>query len=136
MYYYLWVFFMYEVPYTIWVFFMYQASYIYGSILCIAPPILHKMVPIYIYIVSYVQLWVHLMYTDYCGVLLLYIRWSLYIERVIRTIMGPSYVQRFLWGLTPVHKMVPIIYSVNVLLWVHLMYTDYCGVLLLYIDGP
>ena len=48
MYYYLWVFFMYEVPYTIWVFFMYRASYIYGSILCIAPPILHKMVPIYI----------------------------------------------------------------------------------------
>ena len=48
MYYYLWVFFMYKVPYIIWVFLMYQASYIYGSILCIAPPILHKMVP-YIY---------------------------------------------------------------------------------------
>ena len=46
------------------------------------------------------------MYTDYCGVLLLYIRWSLYIV---------SYV----------------------LLWVHLMYTDYCRVLLMYIrDGP
>ena len=58
-------------------FFMYKASYIYGSILCIAPPILHKMVPIYR--VSYVLLWVHLMYTDYCRVLLLYIRWSLYI---------------------------------------------------------
>ena len=39
---------MYEVLYTIWVFFMYKASYVYGSILCIAPPILHKMVPIYI----------------------------------------------------------------------------------------
>ena len=120
---------------------------LYGSFLCTKPPIymgpsyvlLHPFYirwSLYIYIVSYVQLWVHLMYTDYCGVLLLYIRWSLYIERVIRTIMGPSYVQRFLWGLTPVHKMVPIIYSVNVLLWVHLMYTDYCGVLLLYIDGP
>ena len=45
MYYYLWVFFMYKVPYIIWVFLMYQASYIYGSILCIALPILHKMVP-------------------------------------------------------------------------------------------
>ena len=98
------------------------------------------------------------MYTDYCGVLLLYIRWSLYIFSVIRTIMGPSYVHRLLWGLTPVHKMVPIrtmmgpsyvhrllwgftpvhkmvpIYIVSyVLLWVHLMYTNYCGVLLLYI---
>ena len=61
-YYYLWVFFMYKVPYIIrlfFFFFMYQASYIYGSILCIAPPILHKMVS--------------------------------YIESVIRTIMGPSY---------------------------------------------
>ena len=77
MYYYLWVFFMYELPHTIWVFFMYKASYIYGSILCMTPPILHKMVPIYR--VSYVLLWVHLMYTDYCKVLLLYIRWSLYI---------------------------------------------------------
>ena len=75
MYYYLRVFFMYEVPYTIWVFFMYKASYIYGSILCMTPPILHKMVPIYT--VSYVLLWVHLMYTDYCGVLLMYIRMSL-----------------------------------------------------------
>ena len=56
---------------------MYKASYIYGSILCIAPPILHKMVPIYR--VSYILLWVHLMYTNYCG------------------------------GLTPVHKMVPIV---------------------------
>ena len=34
-------------------------------------PLVHKMVPIYI--VSYVLLWVHLMYTDYCGVLLLHI---------------------------------------------------------------
>ena len=108
---------------------MYKASYIYGSILCIAPPILHKMVPIYI--VSYVlfhlmytdycrvlllcirwsyslipTIMVHLMYTDYCEVLLLYIRWSLDTYSVIRTIMGPSYVQQLLWGLTPVHKHV------------------------------
>ena len=107
MYYYLWAFFMYKVPCIIWVFFMYQASYIYyGSILCIAPPILHKMVP-YIWSVmrnimgqSYVHrlLWdltlVHKMvpYIEchmyyYKGilctlvivglVLLLYIRWSL-----------------------------------------------------------
>ena len=73
------------------------------------------------------------MYTDYCGVLLLYIRWSLYIWSVIRTIMGPSYVHRLLWGLTLVHKMVPIYIVSYVLLWVHLIYTDYCGVLLLYI---
>ena len=26
---------------------------------------------------------------------------------VIRTIMGPSYVHRLLWGLTPIQKMVP-----------------------------
>ena len=31
----------------LWVFFMYQAFYIYGYILCIAPPILYKMLPIY-----------------------------------------------------------------------------------------
>ena len=93
---------MYEVPYTIWVFFMYKASYIYGSILCIAPPILHKMVPIYIY-------------------------------NVIATIMGPSYVHQLLWGLTPVHKMVPIYIVSYVLLWVHLMYTGYCWVLLLWL---
>ena len=66
--------FMYEVPYTIWVFFMYKASYTYGSILCIAPPILHKMVPIII----------------------------------TGTIMGPSYVHWLLWGITLVHKKVPI----------------------------
>ena len=124
---------MYKVPYTIWVFFTYQASYIYGSILCIAPPILHKMVPIYI--VSYVLLWVHLMYNDSCGVLLLYIRWSLYIERVIRTIMGPSYVHRLLWGLTPVHKIVPIYIQCHTYYYGSiLMYTDYCWVLLLYIS--
>ena len=73
---------------------MYQASYIYGSILCIAPPILHKMVP--------------------------------YIYSIIRPIMGPSYVHRLLQGLTLVHKMVPYIYMVSyVLLWAHLMYTNY-----------
>ena len=72
-------------PYTIrvflmyWVFFMYKASYTYGSILCIAPPIQHKMVP--------------------------------YIQSVIHTIMGPSYVHLLLWGLTLVHKMVPYIAS-------------------------
>ena len=38
---------------------------IYGSILCMTPPILHKIVPLYG--VSYMLLWVHLMYTDYCG---------------------------------------------------------------------
>ena len=48
----------------------------------------------YATIVSYVLLWVHLMYTDCCWALLLYIRWSLYIASCI-------------------------------LLWVHLMYTDY-----------
>ena len=37
-----------------------------------------------------------------------YIRWSLYIYNVIATIMGPSYVHQLLWGLTPVHKMVPV----------------------------
>ena len=60
---------------------------VYGSFLCNKPPIymglsyvlLH---PFYIrwsliYRVSDVLLWVHFMYTNYCGVLLLYIRWSL-----------------------------------------------------------
>ena len=60
MYYYLWVVFVYEVRYIIWVNLMYQAFYVYGSILCIAPPILYKMVP-YIYIASYILLWVHFM---------------------------------------------------------------------------
>ena len=46
--------------------------FVYGSILCIAPPILHKM-----YTVSYLLLWVYHMYTNCCRVLLLYIRWSL-----------------------------------------------------------
>ena len=45
-------------------------------------------------VVSYVLLLVHLMYTNYCRILLLYIRWSLYIASCV-------------------------------LLWVHLMYTDY-----------
>ena len=68
---------MYEVSYTICVFFvctkfpillfMYHISNMYGSTICIVPPILHKMVPMYIY----TYIWVHLMYTDYCGVLLL-----------------------------------------------------------------
>ena len=106
-----------------------QSLLFFGPILCIALPILHKMVP-YIYhvicttmgqsylhrlffsftlwshiyiIVSYILLWGHLMYTDYCGVLLLYTRWFF--------IYGVSYI----------------------LLWVKLMYTDYCRVLLLYI---
>ena len=48
--------------------------------------------------------------------------------------MGPSYVHRLLWGLTLVHKMVPIYRVSYVLLWVHLMYTDYCRVLLLYMN--
>ena len=74
--------------------------YIYGSILCIAPSILHKMVPIY-----YSAIHTTYGYTDYCGALLLYIRWSLYIYSM-------SYV----------------------LLWVHLMYVNYCEVLLLYIN--
>ena len=153
--------------YIRWSLYMECHTYYYGSILC--TPIIVGSYSCtqdgpYIYGVSYVLLWVHLMYTDYCGVLLLYTRWSLYIWSVIRTIMGPSYVHRLLWGLTPVHKMVPIymechtyyygsilctpiivgsysctqdgpyIYGVSyVLLWVHLMYTDYCGVLLLYI---
>ena len=52
---------------------------------------------------------------------------------IINTIMGPSYVHQLLWGLTPVHKTVPIYIVSYVLLWVHLMYTNYCGVLLLYI---
>ena len=72
-------------------------SYVHRLLSGLTP--VHKMVPIYI--VSYVLLWVHLMYTDYCQVLLLYIRWS-YIYSVIRTIMGPSYVHRLLSGLTPV----------------------------------
>ena len=37
-----------------------------------------------------------------------YIRWSLYKYSVIHTIMGPSYVHQLLWGLTLVHKMVPM----------------------------
>ena len=51
MYYYLWVFFRYEVPYTKCFCFFYVPSllHIYGSILCIPPPIPHKMVPIYVY---------------------------------------------------------------------------------------
>ena len=85
--------------------------------------LVHKIVPI----VSYVLLWVHHMQTKYCEVLLLYIT---YIQSVICTITGPSYVHRLLWGLTPAHKMVIVAY---VLFWVHLMYTDHCGVLLLYI---
>ena len=82
-------------------------SYVHQLLWGLTP--VHKMVPIYI--VSYVLLWVHLMYNNYCGVLPLYIRWSLYIYSVIRTIMGPSYVHQLLWSLTPVHRMVPI-YSV------------------------
>ena len=86
-----------------------------------------------IYMVSYILLWAHLMYTNYCGVLLLYIRWSLiYIYCAKCTITGQSYVHQLFWGLTLVHKMVPYIYIVpNVLLRVNLMYTNYCGVLLL-----
>ena len=91
---------MYVVPYTIWVFFLYQASYIYGSILCMTPRILHKMVPICR--VSYILLGVHLVYTDYCRVILLYIRWSLYVECHI--IYGFFYVPSLLY------------------IWVHLMY--------------
>ena len=82
-------------------------SYVQQLLWSLTP--VHKMVPIYT--VSYVLLWVHLMYDNYCGVLPLYIRWSLYIYSVIRTIMGPSYVHQLLWSLTPVHRMVPI-YSV------------------------
>ena len=33
------------------------------------------------YVPSLLYIWVHLMYTDYCGVLLLYKRWSLYREK-------------------------------------------------------
>ena len=40
--------------------------------------------------------------------------------------MGPSYVHRLLWGLTLVHKMVPIYIVSYVLLWVHFMYAAYC----------
>ena len=51
--------------------------------------------------------------------------------------MGPPYVHRLLWGLTLVHKVVPIyIYMYSHSYYygsIHLMYTDYCGVLLLYI---
>ena len=67
---------MYKVPYTIIMFlffFFYVPSLLYIIMGPIAPPILHMMVSIYR--VSYVLLWVHLMYAD-CGVLLLYIRWS------------------------------------------------------------
>jgi len=59
--------------------YIYIYIYIYGSILCVAPPILHKIVP---YRVSYILLWVHLVYADYSGVLLLYIRCSLIRESV------------------------------------------------------
>ena len=111
--------------YYLWVFFMYKASYIYGSILCMTPPILHKMVPIYR--VSYILLWVHLMYTDYCRVLLLYIRWSLYIV---------SYVLLWVHLIYTDYCRVLLLYirwslyiASYVLLWVHLMYTDHCGVL-------
>ena len=48
--------------------------------------------------------------------------------------MGQSYVHQLLWGLTPVLKMIPIYSVIYVLLWVHFMYTDYCEVLLLYIN--
>ena len=121
-------------------------------LLCIAPPILHEMVPTgYVYGVSYIQLWlhlmytdhgvlllyirlslyvyvllwVHLMYTDYRGVLLPSIRWSLYICSAVCTIMGPSHVHWLSWGLTPVHKMASYICSVTpVLLCIHLMFSN------------
>ena len=75
--------------------------YIYGSILCIAPPILHKMFPHIICSVIrtimgpfYVR---HLLWS-----LIRVHKWSLYIYSFIQTI----YVHILLWGLTPVHKIV------------------------------
>ena len=59
-------------------------------ILCMIPPSLHKMVPIYR--VPYLLLWVHLMYNNYCRVLLLYIRDGTYIGRNI--------VNQIMWCLT------------------------------------
>ena len=81
------------------------------------------------YIASYVLLWGHLTYNYYCGVLLLYFMYAVsfalswdtsvlctlivgltpvhkmvpYIYSVICTIMGPSHVHLLLWSFTPVH---------------------------------
>ena len=71
-------FVMYKVFSTIRVFFLcIELLYncISKSILYIAPPILHKMVP-YIYTVSYVLSLVHLMYTNYFGVLHKMVQWT------------------------------------------------------------
>ena len=54
------------------------------------------MVPIYT--VSYVLSWVHFMYPDYCGILLLYI----YIYGVLWVLIYTF------WCLSSVHKMIPI----------------------------
>ena len=72
---------MYKVPYPIYGSHVPSLLSLYGFILCILiPPIVHKMVPMY------VLLWVYLMYSDDCGVL------PLYNNSVICTIIGPSYV--------------------------------------------
>ena len=44
--------------------------------------------------------------------------------------MGPFYVHQLLWCLTLAHKMVPVYRVSYVLLWVNLVYSDYCRVLL------
>ena len=140
------------IAYSIWVFYVQSFLYIWVHLICMTPPILHKMVPVYI--VSYVPLWVHLMYTDYYRVLLLYIRWSLYRVLYILLWVHLMYTDQCMvlllyirWSLCIECHMyyygsilcTPIIvgsysYMVSyVLLWAHLMYTDYYRVLLLYI---
>ena len=80
----------YEVPKHYMGLFMYKASYIYGSILCTVPPILHKMVP-YICVIRTI------MGPSYAATLIM---WSLtlvhkmvpYICSVICNIMGQVYM--------------------------------------------
>ena len=87
---------MYEVPYTSYMglfLCIMMLPILYGSFLCTKPPI-------YMGPSQYCST-----YSTYC----LPILHKIYMESVIRTTMGQSYVHRLLWDLTLVHKMVPYI---------------------------
>ena len=106
----------------------------YGSILCTpiivgsSSTLVHKMDP-YIYSITCPIMGPSYVHRLLRGLTLVH-KMDPYIYGVIHSIMGPSYVHRFLRGLTLVHKMVPLY------VWCHtghLMYTNDCGVLPLYI---
>ena len=80
------------IRWSLYIYRVIRTTYYYGSILCMTPPILHKMVPIYIQCHMYY-------YGDLCTPIIVGsspVHKMVPIYSVIHTIMGPSYVQRLL----------------------------------------